>query len=104
LENYLTNDGHAGDEATVLKTEMGWLTSSGNGTNLYGFNALPNGYINAFGGPTLGQGTCTWATTKTDNGSGSSQQRIMISLFNNGSFNYDGNSILIGAGVRCIKE
>ncbi|MGB6269339.1 MAG: fibrobacter succinogenes major paralogous domain-containing protein [Olleya sp.] len=52
LENFLANDGNTGNEATVLKSETGWNDSSENGTNAYGFNALPNGYINALGGPT----------------------------------------------------
>ena len=46
---------------------------------------MPNGYINAFGGPTFGQGTCTWATSNASGSNPASQIRKMISLFNNGT-------------------
>lgn len=62
LENYLTANGYAGVEAQALKTTTGWLDSSGAGTDAISFKGLPNGYINGFGGPTLGGGICTWAT------------------------------------------
>lgn len=104
LETFLTNEGHSGDEATVLKTETGWLPGSENGTNLFDFNALPNGYINAFGGPTFAEGVCTWATSNVSGGSLPSQKRIMISLFNNGAINFDESGIQIGTAIRCIKE
>lgn len=100
LENYLSNNGYNGIIATALKSATGWLPSSGNGTNEIGFNALPNGYINAFGGPTLGQGICTWATTtKTTN-----NKRILIQLFDQNQLLYSNSAIQIGAGIRCIKN
>ncbi len=104
LENFIADDGNTGNEATVLKTETGWLPSSGNGTNQYGFNALPNGYINALGGPAFGQGVCTWAASNVSGSNPASQIRKMISLFQNGAINYDDNAIQIGAGIKCIKE
>ena len=105
LENYLSNNGYAGNEATALKSSSGWLPSSGNGTDDIGFKGLPNGYINAFGGPTLGQGICTWATTDVNtNIPIGSQTRVMVQLFDEGSILYSDNSIRIGAGIRCIKE
>ncbi|WP_426429717.1 FISUMP domain-containing protein [Winogradskyella sp. HB-48] len=105
LENYLSENGFENQEATALKSSNGWLPSSGNGTNAIGFNGLPNGYINAFGGPTLGQGICTWATTNvnTDLPIGS-RTRVMVQLFDTESILYSDNSIRIGGGIRCIKE
>jgi len=105
LENFLSNDGNAGNEATVLKSTTGWLSSVENGTDLYGFNALPNGYINGFGGPTFANGVCTWATSDIiDPGLGvSALQRKTVQLMDNGAIAYFNNPMQIGAGVRCIK-
>jgi uncharacterized protein (TIGR02145 family) len=99
LENYLSNNGFNGNEATTLKSSIGWLPSSGNGTDEIGFNGLPNGYINAFGGPTLGQGICTWATSNTSNGN-----RVLVQLFDQNQILYSDNAIQIGSGIRCIKN
>ena len=104
LENYLTNNGYSGNEATALKSATGWLESSGNGTDAIGFRALPNGYINAFGGPTFSEGTCTWATSNVSGDNLASQTRIMVQLFDQNTILYGDNAIQIGAGIRCIKE
>jgi uncharacterized protein (TIGR02145 family) len=59
LENYLVTNGYTRKEAETLKTATGWIPSSENGTNAIGFNALPNGYINAFCSPKLAGGITT---------------------------------------------
>ena len=43
LENYLGANGHSGTEGTALKSTSGW-NSGGNGTDDFGFSALPGGY------------------------------------------------------------
>ena len=105
LENYLAENGFANQIASALKASSGWLPSSGNGTNASGFNGLPNGYVNTFGGPTLGQGICSWATTtvNTELPIGS-RTRLLVQLFDNDDIIYADNSIRIGSGIRCIKE
>ncbi|MFT5762568.1 MAG: hypothetical protein ACI8WA_001698, partial [Polaribacter sp.] len=72
-----------------------------NGTDAIGFKGLPNGYINAFGGPTLAGGICTWATNKVDEQNGT---RTSINLFDETTIIYENNAIQIGAGIRCLKE
>ncbi|WP_345274734.1 fibrobacter succinogenes major paralogous domain-containing protein [Flaviramulus aquimarinus] len=101
LENHLTNNGQSGTEGEALKTTTGWFDFSGNGTDAIGFKGLPNGYINAFGGPTLGGGICTWATTEVNIQNGT---RTSINLFDETTMLYANNAIQIGAGIRCIKE
>ena len=101
LENYLTNNGQSGTEGEALKTTTGWFGQSGNGTDVIGFKGLPNGYINAFGGPTLGGGICTWATTAVNEQNGT---RTAINLFDETVIIYADNAVQIGAGIRCIKE
>ncbi len=101
LESHLTNNGFSGNEATTLKSLTGWAPVSGNGTDAIGFKGLPNGYINAFGGPTVSEGICTWATTDLNINNGT---RKMIQLFNQNTILFSDNAIQIGAGIRCIKE
>ena len=105
LETFLANDGHTGNQATVLKTTTGWLPSSGDGTNLYGFNAVPNGYVSAIGTSTFANGICSWATKNVNGGpSIGSQTRVLVQLHDEGIMLYGDNAIQIGAGIRCIKE
>jgi uncharacterized protein (TIGR02145 family) len=101
LEAFIAADGNAGNEATVLKTTTGWLESTGNGTDVYGFAALPNGYVSAPGTATASELICTWATTEVD---AATQTRISINLYDENTIIYAGNAIQIGAGIRCIKE
>ena len=101
LQNYISNNGNAGVEADALKSNSGWIASSGNGTDLFGFKGLPNGYVNALGGPTAAELISTWATTNVDI---DAQTRTMVSLFDEDAILYLDNSIKIGAAVRCIKE
>ena len=105
LENYLSENGFEDQKASALKSSTGWLPSSGNGINAIGFDGLPNGYVNAFGGPTLGQGICTWATSNvnTEQPLGS-RTRVLVQLFDTEDVLYSDNSIRIGSGIRCIKE
>ncbi|MCK4661303.1 MAG: hypothetical protein KAT68_00445 [Bacteroidales bacterium] len=48
LIDYLAANGHSGAEGTALKATSGW-NSGGNGTDNYGFSALPSGFRN-YGG------------------------------------------------------
>ena len=101
LKNYLTNNKFAGKEALALKSNFGWNSSSGNGTDDVGFRGLPNGYVHAFGGTVSNEGISTWATTSTNN---ALKQRKMVSLTSNDEIQILENSLYIGSGIRCIKE
>lgn len=101
LENYLAMNGFSGNEATVLKSSTGWLPSSGIGTDAIGFKGLPNGYVNAFGGATLAEGICTWATTNVNAVNGT---RRLVQLFDQDTILYLDNALQIGSGIRCLKE
>ena len=46
LEDYITSQGYAGTEGAALKSTMGWA-NNGNGTDDFGFSALPGGLRNA---------------------------------------------------------
>ena len=49
LEDYITSQGFAGTEGTALKSTTGWY-GGGNGTDDFGFSALPGGYRNYYSG------------------------------------------------------
>ena len=49
LETYLGANGHGGTEGTALKSTSGW-NSGGNGTDDFGFSALPGGLRSSFNG------------------------------------------------------
>ena len=101
LESFLNSNGASGTEATALKTTFGWLSSSGNGTNTFGFNGLPNGYVNAFGGATASEIICAWATSNYNSTNGT---RTSVNLFDESTISYQQDAIQIGHGIRCIKE
>ena len=44
LEDFITSQGFSGTEGTALKATAGWYGYSGNGTDDFGFSALPGGY------------------------------------------------------------
>ena len=100
LRSFLASDGQAGIEGTVLKSTTGWVFD--NGTDVYGFNGLPNGYVHTFGGATGAQAVATWATTNTD--SLDSRRTVLNLVVGNPEFAFNPNSQLMGSGVRCIKN
>ncbi|GGI57247.1 FISUMP domain-containing protein [Winogradskyella haliclonae] len=108
LESFLAANGQSGNEATALKSEIGWVESSGNGNGGSIFNALPNGYVSAGGSSIFPGGICTLATSDITNPTGGtslgSQRRILVQLFDEPEILFDGNAIQIGAGVRLIKD
>lgn len=104
LEAFLTNDGNAGNEATVLKSTSGWLPSAGNGTNLYNLNFLPNGYVAAQGTATFANGSATLTTTDGNfEGALGLQSRVLFQLNENGPIVFADNVLQLSAGIRCIK-
>lgn len=107
LESYLAANGQDGNEATALKSETGWIASSGNGNGGSIFNALPNGYVSSGGSSIFPGGICTLATSNLLNTGGQtigSQRRILVQLFDEPEILFSENAIQIGTGVRLIKE
>jgi uncharacterized protein (TIGR02145 family) len=49
LENYISSQGFSGTEGTALKSTYGW-NNGGNGTDDFGFSALPGGYRSHYDG------------------------------------------------------
>lgn len=101
LEAYVGANGHQGMQAKALKSKTGWSSNSGNGTDDFGFNGLPSGYVSTPGGAT---GAPVIAILATSNVDIAARNRQMMSLFGNDSFTVENNSIHLGAAIRCIKN
>ncbi len=83
-----------------LKSTVGW-NSGGNGSNLYGFWALPGGYRSSDGFFYAIYSSCKWWSS-TETSVGSAWQRGFISAQN---MSYRGNAYkTAGFSVRCLKD
>ncbi|MCO4772093.1 MAG: fibrobacter succinogenes major paralogous domain-containing protein, partial [Deltaproteobacteria bacterium] len=102
LEAFVATDGHAGSESEALKAVFSWSPDEANGTDVYGFAALPNGYVSGVGTAT---GTPIIGTLATsDMNPEGDARRTVVNLMDQGALQYAENSIFLGAGVRCIRE
>ncbi|MCH1612609.1 MAG: hypothetical protein L7S72_04860, partial [Flavobacteriales bacterium] len=92
LRDYLTANGHSGEEGKVLKANNGW--NSGSGNDDFGFAALPGGY-RSVGGPFSLKGSIfdVW-------GSENWFQIINNEISGPNSIGYQN----YGFSVRCIKD
>ncbi len=101
LESYIASQGYLDNEATALKSKIGWTASSTNGSDVFGFRGLPNGYVAHGGTATASELICSWATSDVNT---TAQKRRIVSLYNTGKIIFGDAFISLGAGVRCIKN
>jgi uncharacterized protein (TIGR02145 family) len=101
LKNFLAGQGHTGNEATVLKSKMGWVASIGVGTDLYGFNVKAAGNAISDGSPDFEGAISRLATSEVNT---TNNTRKVVSFSNNGTFTFEDNSTRFGFNVRLIKE
>lgn len=101
LEAFLISDGHEGNVVTALKATESWVPLFGNGTDLYGFRALANGYVAGGGTATGTQVIATFATDRVDL---VELTRTVVNLHDTESLQMAANRIELGAGVRCIRD
>jgi len=102
LEAYVKNDGYDGEEATALKSKTGW--NMGNGLDIYGFSALPNGYRKPNEGYFTAAGVhgTMWTSTEVDNSNERAFHKAMDANYKT-IFEY-GDVKSGGFGVRCVKD
>ncbi len=109
LKEFLSKNGHQGNEGTALKATTKWgpyfvdgesQDQDGNGTDNYGFNAIPSGYASAGGTSTGGSISINLATSTLS--SDSTTRRILVLSDNKMSF-YS-NGVQLGLGVRLLKK
>ncbi len=98
LEAFISNDGNKPGEA--LKSTDGWY-NNGNGTNHYGFNALPAGkrwYDGKY--DYAGENAVFWSATESGSSHG-----YFRSLSYSGSYIYSDSRVKDeGYSVRCVKD
>ncbi len=101
LENYISSNGHSETVGTALKSKSGWNSNS-NGTDNYGFNALPGGYRYYNDGSfyNVGKYGGWWSSTKE--GSSGAYYRDLFYFSSNISKNVVNK--LSGFSVRCVKN
>ena len=98
LREYLSNNGHAGNEGIALKAKTGW-EGNGNGTDDYGFSALPSGVLNgSFDG--IGYSVFWWVTGQaTDDGS-----IAKYLSWEQSDIHQIGINKSVGYSVRCVSD
>jgi uncharacterized protein (TIGR02145 family) len=100
LETYLSNNGHSGAEGAALKSTAGW--DSGNGTDDYGFTALPGGYRNYDDGYSRSMGNYGYFWSATEYVSGTAWgRRLDYNRSGVDRFNYGKN---YGFAIRCLRD
>jgi uncharacterized protein (TIGR02145 family) len=100
LKNFLASQGHSGNEATVLKSKIGWFGTN-NGTDLFGFDIRPAGNTITGGTPDFASASARLATSDLN---ASNTSRTVASFFNNGAMNFETIDVKFGYSVRLIKE
>jgi uncharacterized protein (TIGR02145 family) len=101
LKNFLANQGHTGNEATVLKSKIGWSASNGNGTDAYGFDVRPAGSTHSFGSPDFASAIARFATSDLN---ATNTTRKIASFGNNGEMRFEDLDVRFGVSIRLIKE
>ncbi len=100
LTTFIGNDGHNGNEGTALKATSGWYLD-GNGTDDYGFAALPGGYRHSTNGAFEGGNTVGswWSSTEFYS---AARSRNMV--FNQTNVSTDNPGKSSGLSVRCVMD
>lgn len=96
LDEYLTDNGHDGTEGTALKATNGW-ENDGNGTDDYGFSALPGGRRN-YSFNDAGRFSCWWVTGSPA-GHGSTAKLL---IDQRSDISQIGTDMRVGFSVRCV--
>ena len=101
LEVYVTSHGNVGTEAVALKSTSGWFPSIGNGTDDFGFSALPGGYRSADWGFYYDGGVegNWWSSTATNGKAWLRQMSSGVSHIERFKINP-----LRGYSVRCLRD
>ena len=101
LESFISDNGHNGTEGTALKTTSGWK-HNGNGTDNFGFSALPGGLCGitwCVPGP-AGYDGYWWSSTQVE-----INKAYVFSLHDDASdLDHSGTHKSNGFSVRCIKD
>ncbi len=100
LENFIAAQGFSGTEGTALKSTYGF-NNGGNGTDDFGFSALPGGYRDASDGYIAGAGLGGYWWSSSPSG-GNAWYRY-LNYNNLGIYRHDLNP-RSGFSVRCLRD
>ena len=105
LEDYITSQGFDGMEGTALKSISGW-SDSGNGTDDFGFSALPGGTRNGFTGNFYSAGTKGrwWSYSPGENVAGAGTAWYRILSYSSPAIDRAYLHRQNGMSVRCLKD
>jgi uncharacterized protein (TIGR02145 family) len=100
LVDFISSDGHSDNEGAALKATSGW-NSGGNGTDNYGFSALPGGVYDWYGYfYDVGEFGGWWSATDWDN-----LYKWYRSLSSNVQVVYHGDiDYRCALSVRCVRD
>lgn len=104
LIDFIGNEGHSGVEGRILKATTGWYDGNGdeNGTDNYGFAALPGGWREADGIYNyLETNGSYWTSTEFDE---FEAKKFGMHYYTNDVYRNGGYDKKIGNHVRCIKN
>ena len=103
-ESLLTAVGGQSNAGVVLRSKTGWNKSSVNGTDAFGFSALPAG--ERYGGGNFdfeGKYAIFWSSTDSAGGGGDACY-MSLAYYDKSAFIYDYSSKKIAHSVRCLKD
>ena len=101
LTDYLSADGHSGEEGTALKAASGWEVygyASGHGTDDYGWLGHSGG--GRSGNGVFGSNGYWWSSSQSKT---NDAWYRLLDCFNDNVDRYDGNKVS-GFSVRCLKD
>lgn len=103
LNEFIGKDGYLNIEGNALKTKTGW-EGNGNGTDAYGFGALPGGTRMASSDKvpfsSIGSQGLWWSATETS----ATRARDLILNYNRTDFDWHYDANQRGLSVRCVKD
>ena len=100
MEDYITCQGFSGTEGTALKSTSGWA-GNGNGTDDFGFSALPGGYRNNGYGNFYVPGDLGYWWSSSPNGDNARYRYLSSS---DPDFYRDDFDPRLGFSVRCLRD
>lgn len=100
LFHHLEINGFLNNEGVALKSKSGWV-SQGNGTDNFGFNGLPAGYVDTNGTPKADGIIANWAVNHQNNAFSFSTVNI---IFDEDDILVTDTSVWLGVSIRCVKE
>ena len=96
----LQQTGNYANAGKALKSQLGW-SNKGNGSDAYGFAALPTGRRNGYGYESLGSRASYWTATQSNADQADYEGLVSAS---NDAFSFYIESIEVAFSVRCFKD